>query len=440
MTTELERAALDELKGEVAGVKSFLETKVSPLKEELDRIAANLLSQEKRLRDIQRASLFTSSAEQRGVIQSGRYQGLDRIDLIILKGLAEAGLANRHGLDKTQLAHLEDWHKHVAAAMDSTVTGQGLELVPNLTSSQLWRDVNLATMVFQQFQNFTMPSEDWKIPLELGDIDFYPGVQNVAAKSTVLDTDDQTLSSKELVGHVAMPYHLEEDSVIAVLPEARQKIMRNTAEALDDVAINADTTELNNINADGATITSEDKGKAQWLIGFDGLRHHCLIDNTTGLSINHNAAVADAMVTTARKKMSKFGVNPADLFIVSDISTFLTSHTLTNLRTLDKFGPQATILTGQLAAMDGIPWLVSEKMLLTDTDGKVTDGAAGTVGSFLTVHRDAWKTGYKRQPLIEVERSTQKRQHVITISFRVALKPRTATVTGAALTYDITGV
>ena len=65
-------------------------------------------------------------------------------------------------------------------------------------------------------------------------------------------------------------------------------------EVIDDVLVNGDNTTINNINADGATISTSDAGKAQWLIGFDGLLHLPLIDNTAQ-AINHNAAVSDDM-------------------------------------------------------------------------------------------------------------------------------------------------
>ena len=58
-----------------------------------------------------------------------------------------------------------------------------------------------------------------------------------------------------------------------MLPEIRAGLVRNVAEALDDIILNADTTTTDNINADGATISASDAGKAQWVIGYDGLIH-----------------------------------------------------------------------------------------------------------------------------------------------------------------------
>ena len=137
---------------------------------------------------------------------------------------------------------------------------------------------------------------------------------------------------------------------------------------IDDVLVNGDTTTINNINADGATISTSDAGKAQWLIGFDGLLHLPLIDNTAQ-AINHNAAVSDDMFNEVRAKLGKNGVRPSELAYIMDVNTYVRSLSVANFRTLDKLGSEATLLRGQLGAVEGIPVIVSEQMALADTDG-----------------------------------------------------------------------
>ena len=61
------------------------------------------------------------------------------------------------------------------------------------------------------------------------------------------------------------------DAIIAMASEVRASLVRNAAEIIDDLLLNADTTATNNINAYGATISASDSGKGHWLIGFDGI-------------------------------------------------------------------------------------------------------------------------------------------------------------------------
>ena len=224
--------------------------------------------------------------------------------------------------------------------------------------------------------------------------------------------------------------------------EVRSSLVRNAAEVMDDLLLNADTTTANNINADGATISKSDAGKGHWLIGFDGLMHLPLVDNT-GQANNHGAAVSDDMFNEIRGKLGKYGVRPSELAFVTDINTYLKSLTVSNFRTLDKLGPSATLLTGQLGAVEGIPVIVSEQILLADTDGKVTDGSAGTTGRLLMVNRAQWRVGFRRELSIETERDIQKRQNIMVVSMRLAFAERSGTASSAthtSLQYNITRV
>jgi len=302
--------------------------------------------------------------------------------------------------------------------------------------------VNLETAVASLFTTIQMPSNPFLLPVQLGDVNWYPGTENVATKSTTPSTDRRTMTARELVAEIPWSYYLDEDSVIAMMEELRRSLTRNAAEVIDDVVINADTTLANNINADGVTIAATDAGKGQWLLGFNGLIHLPLV-TATGMRNAHSAAADEDMFNELRRLTKKYAVRPSENVYITDISTFLKTLTLSNFRTLDKFGPQATILTGQLGAVEGIPLIVSEQMLLAAADGLITDGTPGTVGRLLLVNRSQWRIGFKRELTIETVRDPIKRQNIMVISFRIALQDQTgesSTQTHTALQYDIQGV
>ena len=228
-----------------------------------------------------------------------------------------------------------------------------------------------------------------------------------------------------------------------MLPQIRAGLVRNVAEVLDDIILNADTTTTNNINADGATIAASDAGKGHWLLGYDGIVHLPLVDNT-GQANDHGAAVSDDMFNEIRAKLGKYGARPSELVWVMDVNTFIRAQSISQYRTMDKLGPNATLLTGMLGAIEGIPVIVSEQLKLADTDGKVTDAGNGTdTGRLLIFNRSQWAQGFRREMSLDVDRDTQKRQTVVTVSFRHALSERSgtrSTATHTALQYDITGV
>jgi hypothetical protein len=364
---------------------------------------------------------------------------MDALDVAIIRSMHQGIAKNPAGVNP---AMLEAWGRNIKAAMDSTTAATGDELVDRQQARQLWDDVNLVTAIAPLLNTIQMPSNPFDIPLQMGDVNWYPGTENVATKSTTLTTARQALTAYELVAEVPWSYDLQEDAVIAMMEELRRSLMRNAAEVIDDVLLNADTTVTNGINSDGATISSTTAAKAHWLLGFDGIIHLPLVDNTA-MRNDHNAAVSDDMFNKARSLLGKYGVRPSELVYVMDINTFIRSLSVANFRTLDKFGPQATVLTGQLGAVEGIPVIVSEQMKRADTDGKVTDsGNVTQTGRVLLFNTSQWRVGFKRELTIETVRDAQKRQNIMVLSFRIALQERSgtrSTATHTALQFDITG-
>ncbi len=447
MTTEtgsISTTSLELVKRELGGIREFYEQRMNaeipPLREELERIGSQLAKLQDARRQGEKQSLLAQYGGDRSRVMFGKYAGMDHLDLACARSLLSAQIREPSGANPRML---EDWQSNLKAAMDSTTAGTGDELVDTQEARALWDDVNLETAVAPLFATVQMPSNPFQIPLQLGDVNWYPGTENTAVTGSALATARQTMTAHELVAEVPWSYDLDEDAVIAMMDELRRSLLRNAHEVIDDVILNGDSTAANNINADGATIAATTAGSGHFLIGFDGLLHLPLVDNAA-MANNHNAAVSADMFNEIRGKLGKYGVRPSDLAYVTDVNTFIKSLTIDSFRTLDKFGPQATILTGQLGAVEGIPVIVSEQMRLADADGKVTSGGnANTKGRLLIVNRSQWRVGFKRELTIETVRDAQKRQNIMVVSFRIALQERSGArskSTHTALQYNITGV
>ena len=432
MTTQ----ELETISKEIAEVSAFVKEHVAPLAEERARLHDAVSGLASSARETKRRSLLLAG-DARNVVESGPYVGCDALDLAIVRSLHRAARAHGGG------PAVEEWGVRLRAAMDSVTSGSGAELVPTAEANELWRDVNLDTVVGSLFSRIDMPTSPFDIPLQLGDVNWYPGAENTAGTQTALGTAKQTLTAQELVAEVPWSLTLEEDAVIAMLPEVRRSLVRNSAEVIDDVLLNGDTTTVNNINADGTTISATDAGKAQWLIGFDGLLHLPLVDNTS-MGNSLNGAVTAASYNQALKLIGKYGVRPTESPFIVDVNTYLASLAIDEVETVDKLGPNASLLTGQLGVLYGHPVIVSEQMRLADADGKVTDAGNTTdTGRILVVNRSQWRIGFRRELSIETERDIQKRQNVMVVSMRVAFDERSgdrSTAKHTALQYNITGV
>ena len=436
---------LETIKNEVAEVREFyrqrLDADIPPLQEEMERLSRAVGEITEKQRAGERQAMlarYAGDGNDRPRVPFGKYRGMDALDLACVRSVLAA--QQREPGDVNPRA-LEDWQANLKAAMDSTTAGSGDELVATGEAAALWADINLETHVAGLFTRVDMPTNPFEIPLQLGNVAWYPGTENTATTETALTTARQTLTAHELVAEVPWSLTLEEDAVIAMAAEVRSTLVRNAVEVIDDVLLNADTTTQNNINADGATIAASTAGKAHWLVGFDGLLHLPLVDNT-GQGNDHAAAPSADMFNEVRGMLGKHGVRPSELAYIADVGTYIKSLGVGEFRTLDKLGPQATLLNGQLAQVDGIPVIVSEQMAKSDADGKVTDGGnSNTKGRLLVVNRTQWRLGFRRELMIETTRNIQKRQNIMVVSMRLAFMERTGTrssATHTALQYNIT--
>ena len=469
---------IDRIGKELGQINQFVNDRFNPVteqvdaqQEEIDKLKSGIVEVQEAQREVKRAQVRSSASDEELRVQDGPYAGMDAVDLALMRGIADGSSRQwaekiaeatgqlvssatgriipivekrfeKHPYAKPMLREFSRAIDSNSRALTATGSATGDELVPTLEASALWMDINLQTQVAPLIPTIAMPSNPFDIPTQLGDVSWFPGTENTTATESTPATAKKTLTAYELVSQVSFSFSIEEDSIIALLPEIRAGLVRNAAEVLDDIIVNADTTAANSINADGATIATSTANKAQWLIGYDGLRHAALVDNTS-MANNHNAAVSDDMFNEIRSKLGKYGTRPSECVWLMDVNTFIRSQGISNFRTMDKLGPNATILTGQLGAISGIPVVVSEQVRLADTDGKVTSaGNSAETGTVIIFNKAQWYQGFRRDMAVDVFRDTQKRSNIVTISFRHALTQRAtlSAQTHTGLQYDITGV
>ena len=136
----------------------------------------------------------------------------------------------------------------------------------------------------------------------------------------------------------------------------------------------------------------------------------------TGQGNDHADAPGADVFNEALGLLGKCGVHPSKLAYIADVGTYIKSLGVGEFSTLDKLRPQAMLLNGQLAQVDGIPVIVSEQMAKSDADGKVTDGGnSNTKGRLLVVNRTQWCLGFRRELMIETTRDIQKRQNIMVV-------------------------
>jgi hypothetical protein len=119
---------------------------------------------------------------------------------------------------------------------------------------------------------------------------------------------------------------------------------------VEDSIVNGDDS-VTHMDSD---ITSAASNQKAW----KGLRKLALAASST-VSFS-GGAVSKTGLDSMRKLMGKYGTNPKELVWVVGPSAYAQLLNIDEVATVEKFGPQATVLTGALAVFRGIPIVVSE--------------------------------------------------------------------------------
>jgi HK97 family phage major capsid protein len=289
--------------------------------------------------------------------------------------------------------------------MHTDNTGYGSEWVPDIWSTELWRKARLENVILPLFRVIEMPSNPFELPISGTDPTVYyvPETQDeddlTLAGSGNPIPDSQigsgkvTLTAKKLALRVGFSAELAEDAAIPLIALYREQALRVMADAIDNVLLNGDTETgaTGNINSDNGAPSSTAK-----YLAFDGLRKLGLVTNTANKS-DAGGTPTVALLRTMRFLMeSRYSLRPKDCAYIMDGSTYAKLLSDTSLATVDKFGPHATVLTGEIGKVDGVPVLVSAEMPLTMADGKA-DTTGNTKGQVVCAYRPGWVVGYRRR-------------------------------------------
>ena len=272
----------------------------------------------------------------------------------VLKAAGKGGVRrNSKSFKKLNLLSRE-----LQKAFSTGGSGTGAEFIPSDLSASLIEEVRLELKVAAMHPRIQMPTDPFKMPLEGADVDAHLVAEqtsdNTSTEANKIPaetpgTKDITFNAKKLAVRSVWSEEVDQDSIVPVQEYLRKKLARALADAQEDATINGDTA---GTHQDNDVTSATDRRKA-----WDGYRKLALSAAKKDAS---NVVPSLQLIRDVRRQLGKFGVNPANLAWVTGIQSFHRLMEIDEVQTLDKLGPQAVILTGQLAAIDGIPVIVSE--------------------------------------------------------------------------------
>jgi HK97 family phage major capsid protein len=309
------------------------------------------------------------------------------------------------GLSPEELLETETWkraQKHFGKALDTTTSGSGSEWIPVGYSSQLIDIVALEAKVAALFDTIQMPTKSYKPPVQGGWPTVYLASENTAiTANTATMTDDFTLTAVDLGCYQGVGADVTEDTLLPVLPRLQMMMAQGLARAKDDAILNGDVTATHmdtDIEALGAT-----DHRTAW----SGLRYYGL--NTSNCSTDCGTFNADNLLAV-KKQLGIYGINPDDVAFIAGPSVLnqllllLDAQNNLVVTTVDKYGAQAAILTGEVGKLFGVPVVPSEFVREGLNASGVEDGVTETKTTISAVNRKSWVVGDRRNVQLEQDK------------------------------------
>lgn len=302
-------------------------------------------------------------------------------------------------------------------ALDTGTSGSGAEFVPTGLSAKLIDDIRLALKVAALFQTVRIPGKMGSLELP------YTGARQDPYLIAEITADDpskvgaktvttavKTLTTVRHALRMIFSDEYEEDTVVAVLPMILNELRDAMVGAQENAIINGDITGTH-MDSDVTVATDIRKG-------YSGLRK--LSGNASGDAAIDISTLNIGNLRLIYKAQGRLGVQPDQCAWIAGISGLIQLLSLDEVLTMDKFGKDFTVMTGQLAQLDGRPIVVSEYIRQDLNLSGVFDGVTETDTVLLHVNRLCYTNNEKPSGLkIEVGRDIETLANITVASRRI---------------------
>lgn len=301
-------------------------------------------------------------------------------------------------------------------------THYGADWIPIGFSADLIDIVRLQLKVAALHRRINMPTPTYKLPIGGTDVTAYLVGETITSgtpegrptASMPTSGTGVTLDAKKMGSLVYFSEEITEDSIIPVLPYLRDNMSRAMANAQETAVINGQRT--------GTIDTGDAPGTTDVRYAWDGYRYCCQSAAKVDLS-TWATTTATSLLRSIRAKMGKYGVDPKNLVWVTSIAGYHQMLGNADLLTLDKYGSNATIMSGELGKFDNIPIIVSEYVAENLNSLGVYDGVTTTKTLVALVYTPAWLFGDRRSITVKTKDNPEDDNHLLVCHQRLDFKP-----------------
>jgi HK97 family phage major capsid protein len=223
--------------------------------------------------------------------------------------------------------------------------------------------------------------------------------------ASTVTTSQKSISIKGLASRFLIDDAAAEDSAIAVIPTLQRQIVADLNDAMEDALINGDTTATHqdaiadwNIRSRWGTSPSLG-GSSDHRRMFKGMRKQAIARSCTADLGTFNFSALLGL----KAQMGELALENVVLF-ASPEAVLANLLSLSEVKTIDVFGPQATVLTGQIASIMGMPIIMSRFIGADMNASGLFDNLTTNKTGLIMAHAPSWYIFERRGILVETDR------------------------------------
>lgn len=352
------------------------------------------------------------------------------------KGERAAFLEKFSGLGGQHDAFVKAFMAAQGKSLTTTGAGTGLEWVPSAFATSVLDQIRLQMPLVNLIPHVNMPANPWTYPLLTGIGRAYRKTELSAVTQSDLATKNRTWAAHVHAVYEAFSDEVDEDSIVAIAPEVRANIIRASGEGMDEAIMNGDSDAATHFDFDYRAASAPYR---TYQGGVRGLRQFALDATGTGSgSVSSGGGAVElkfSAVAVAITRLGKFGASrlaQGEVALVLNTRAWLsllTEYAATGVAspilTPDKYGPQATLLTGEMGRLFGIPVFIShgleQRKNSLHTSGKNASGQANTQSMSVLFNRFNFRIGDRRDFRLETDRDIVSGRTDVVGSLRVAM-------------------
>ena len=288
--------------------------------------------------------------------------------------------------------------------------GVGGEWIPDEFRTELYQTFQVPRGLRALLPSVQMERETLLIPkLSRGGRPYIKGVATddlAKYQASTIETAQKTVRAKGLATLMNIDDAAGEDSAFAIIPALSRQIAQDLEDAFEDCMINGDTAASH--QDDIANWNIRERWGASGLGGSSDHRRLFLgmraAAKDKGSDVNTSAGTFTfAEFMSVVSQLGELAVGNK-VCVVSPEALVANFLVLDQVVTLEKFGPQATVLTGELARLAGIPIVMSRFMSADMNASGLYDNSTKDKSGFLVFNTDSWYQYVRRQITIESDK------------------------------------